>query len=283
MNKLITIIAFLLPFQSAIGQNTILWKVTDTINGKISMVVGTFHQYGNSFVDSIPEIQDALLQSELAIFESIDDSDSATKIINSRTQTNQISKHLKRKDFEKLKIISKNWKVNLYKLKPIELRWKLHQVFVETKCKTVKASDEWDHFDNYLIHKAKKNQIEIYGLESDSLQLSLIEEEYDYPEWKKEKKIIGYWIKKVMSKKLAKTDCSLAKKYRNFDLDYSFSEDCADDIILNKRNEDWMKTIPNFLETKNCFIAVGLFHLYKKCGLIQQLKSFGFKVEPIKI
>lgn len=58
--------------QFAISQNTILWKVTDTINNKTSFIVGTFHQLGNSFVDSIPEIKESLMGSDLAIFESID-------------------------------------------------------------------------------------------------------------------------------------------------------------------------------------------------------------------
>ena len=50
-------------------------------------------------------------------------------MVNSRITSNEIEKKLKRKDFEKLKQISKNWKVDLYKLKPIELRWKLQQDF----------------------------------------------------------------------------------------------------------------------------------------------------------
>ena len=84
MRKYPTIILFLTIAQLSFSQNTILWKVTNTINNKTSIIVGTFHQFGNSFVDSIPELKENLYNSELAIFESIDYKDQTQKIINSR-------------------------------------------------------------------------------------------------------------------------------------------------------------------------------------------------------
>ena len=75
MKKHIIIILLLTITQISFGQNTILWKITDTINNRTSIILGTFHQFGNSFVDSIPEIKENLYNSELAIFESIDNKD----------------------------------------------------------------------------------------------------------------------------------------------------------------------------------------------------------------
>ncbi|QAA80835.1 hypothetical protein EI546_03415 [Aequorivita sp. H23M31] len=34
---------------------------------------------------------------------------------------------------------------------------------------------------------------------------------------------------------------------------------------------------------KNCFIAVGLLHLYGQCGLIVQLRERGYVVEHISL
>jgi len=283
MKNLFTAIFILFISGICSGQNTILWKVSDTISGKNSFLVGTFHQFGNSFVDSIPELKDALLESELAVFESIDDFEKTRKMVNSRITSNEIEKKLKRKDFEKLKQISKNWKVDLYKLRPIELRWKLQQEFQKIKCKTVLPTDKWNHFDNYLTHIAKENEIELVGLENDSLQLSLIEKEYGFPEWKKEKKIISFWIEKLTTEELAKGDCSFTNKYRVFDLDYQLTENCPTDILIKQRNEDWMKIIPGLLSNKKCFVAVGYAHLQNKCGLIEKLRAGGFLVEPINI
>ncbi|HZJ36920.1 MAG TPA: TraB/GumN family protein [Gillisia sp.] len=111
----------------------------------------------------------------------------------------------------------------------------------------------------------------------------MIEKNYRFPEWKKEKKIIRFWVNKITETGLDKGDCSFTKKYREFDLDYEFSESCPEDILVKKRNEDWMNIIPEYLKTTNCFIAVGYQHLKNKCGLLEQLKKNGFILEPIEI
>jgi len=269
--------------QLSICQNTILWKVTDTINDRTSFVVGTFHQFGNSFVDSIPKIKEALINSELAVFESIDKIENTRKIIENRKPSLEIEKMLKKKDLKKLKEIAKEWKVDLYKLKPLEIRWKLQQEFQKRKCQTTLPIDKFDHLDNYLKHIAEENKIEILGLDTDSLQLNLIEKENNNPNWKQERKKISAWINQMTTDTPNMNNCALANNYRNFELDYQFDKACESDILILQRNNDWMKTIPNLLSKKNAFIAVGYFHLKKRCGILEQLKNAGFKIEPIKI
>ena len=265
----------------AISQNTILWKVTDTINNKTSFIIGTFHQFGNSFIDSIPEIKESLLSSDLAVFESIDKNTS--EMLQRRKPSLEIEKRLKKKDLRKLKVIAKDWKVDLYKLKPWEIIWKLQQEFQKIKCKTTKPTDKFDDFDDYLQHIAEENKIEVLGLETDSLQVSLIEKENKNPRWKKERKNISAWINQMTTDKPNMNICWLANKYRKFDLEYEFEKECEIDILNLQRNNEWMKIIPNLLRKQNIFIAVGFFHLRKKCGILEQLKEQGFKIEPIKI
>lgn len=277
------ILIFLTISQLAISQNTILWKVTDTINNKTSFIVGTFHQFGNSFVDSIPEIKESLLNSELAVFESIDKIENTRKMIDKRETSLEIEKRLKKKDLIKLKEIAKEWKVDLYKLKPLEIRWKLQQEFQKIKCKTTKPTDEFDSFDKYLQHLAEEKNIKVLGLETDSLQLSLIEKENKNPNWKKERKKISAWIEQMITDEPNMNNCGLANKYRVFDLNYEFEKECQNDILILQRNNDWMKTILDLLRTKNTFIAVGYYHLRKKCGILEQLKNKGFKIEPIEL
>ncbi|WP_318311511.1 TraB/GumN family protein [Flagellimonas crocea] len=279
----LNLLFFLTATWSGVGQKTILWSVTDTINHKESILLGTFHQFGNSFVDSIPEIKNALVQSELAIFESIEDADHTRKIIAKRERSLEIEKALRKRDLKKLKRISADWKVDLYRLKPIELRWKLQQVFQEIVCSTVQPTDTWDHLDNYLVHLAKENNIALMGLESDSLQLDFIEKEFDSPTWKKERKTIRLWIDKLITESIEEGDCELAEKYRRFDLDYQLDEDCPNDILIKERNKEWLKTIPDLVKEKDCFIAVGYRHLMYQCGLIERLRANGLVVEPIDL
>jgi uncharacterized protein YbaP (TraB family) len=283
MKKTTIILILLTISQLSIGQNTILWKVTDTINNKTSTIVGTFHQFGNSFIDSIPEIKENLEKSELAIFEAIYKIEETQNMINRREKSYEIEKVLNRKDFKKLLELSKNWKVDIYKLKPIEVSWKLQQEFQEVKCNTTKPTDKWTHFDTYLQYLAKKQNIKIIGLETDSLQLNFIEKEYNQPNWKGEKKNISAWVNQMTTDKPNMDNCNLANKYREYDLNYDFDKECTIDVLVSERNKYWLEILPNLIRTKNCFIAVGYFHLRNKCGILEQLKESGFKVEPIKI
>ncbi|RSK38726.1 TraB/GumN family protein [Mangrovimonas spongiae] len=283
MKLVISFCVFFTLSYFALGQNTILWKVSDTINKKTSYVVGTFHQFGNSFVDNIPELKKVLLRSELAIFESTANPQDTRNMIAQRDRSLDIENYLKKRDLKKLKQISVNWKVDLYKLHPIELSWKLQQEFQKIKCKTVKPTDKWDHFDNYLIHIAKQNKIECLGLETDSMQLNFIAKEHNFPSWKDEKKTIHLFIKKLSRNKLEKGDCFFTEKYRNFNLDYKLTEDCPDNILIKQRNQNWMKVLPNFLKNKNCFVALGYLHLTRNCGVLSRLQALGFVVTPVEL
>lgn len=283
MKNRITIFILLTISHFTIGQSTILWKVTDTINNKTSFIVGTFHQFGNSFVDSIPEIRESLFKSEMAIFESIDTIESTREIIESRKSSSELERRLNKKELIKLKQIAKEWKVDIYKLKPLEIRWKLQQEFQRKICKTTKLTDQFDHFDNYLIYLSKEKNIQLLGLETDSLQLNFIERNSNYPDWKKERKNISVWIDQLTTTNPNMNNCIFADKYRKFDLDYEFEKECKTDVLILERNNNWMKVIPDVLRSKNTFIAVGYYHLRNKCGILEQLKNEGFMIEPIKI
>lgn len=268
--------------QLIMSQNTILWKVSDTINAKTSYLVGTFHQFGNSFVDSIPEIKNSLLNSELAVFESLDTAEENITKINSREASNKVEKKLKKKDFNKLKELSKNWKVDLYKLKPIEIYWKLAQDYQKQVCQTTIPTDTFDGMDEYLKHLAETNNIKLFGLEKDQLE-TVIHKEFKNSNWKSEKKRISSWIKKITTDNRDSKNCDLANRYREFNLDYAFEGDCERNVIIFERNNKWMESLTTILKNKNAFVAVGYYHLRWKCGLIQQLKDLGFVVEPVKI
>jgi uncharacterized protein len=283
MIKLLVILA-IITGQVAAGQNTILWEVTDTVTHKKSFIAGTFHHIGNSFADSIPELKRALLQAEIAVFESVEDGKGLVAAINNRKQPNAIEKLVSNHDFIQLKKMSAAWKVDLANLEPVELVLILRQEFQKNKCKTVKPTDQWDHFDNYLIHLARTNHIAVLGLETDSSQLGMVTEIYNSAGSVYEQEEINYWISRFTNKEdSSDEECLLVQKYMNLDLDYEFLTSCEDDILVQKRNNDWMRVLPDLLSAKNCFVAVGLLHLKYKCGLLESLKQKGFMIKPVFI
>lgn len=265
------------------SQNTIIWEIKDTINNKKSFIVGTFHNIGNSFVDSIPVLKAALLNSDVAIFESIDDESTLVNALQKRKKQNELKKLLSEQDFSTLRNLSKNWKTSLSVLKPIEVLLTLRREFQLLKCKTVKPTDKWDHFDNYLIEIAKENKISILGLETDSLQLNILDE--IEKSWSKDLigQEISFWISKLTKEENWYEECLETQKYQRFEIDYGFANECEDDILIVKRNEEWMLRLTDLFSRKNCFLAVGLLHLKHGCGLLETFRRRGFNVKPIII
>lgn len=279
----VSILFVLLLGQWIHGQRTILWKVSEGPSDKTSYIVGTFHQFGNSFVDSIPQIKAALLNSELAVFESIAKVEDTREMIQRREVSHEIETWLRKRELEELKELTKDWKVDLYRLSPLEIRWKLQQQYQKIKCKTVKSTDTFDHFDSYLQYLAEENGIGLLGLETDSMQLNLIERANRAPNWRAERKILRAWIDLLTSDGPDETICELADNYRNFKLGYDFESPCTDDILVRQRNRDWMTVLPELIRKKNTFIALGYFHLKNKCSILEQLKEQGFSVEPVPL
>ena len=52
-------------------------------------------------------------------------------------------------------------------------------------------------------------------------------------------------------------------------------------LIIDERNNYWIKKIPSLLEESSCFIAVGAGHLSGEKGLINQLRNLNYTVVPI--
>lgn len=267
----------------SIGQNTILWSISDSLVGKQSFLLGTYHQMGNSFVDSIPQIKLALSSSDLAVFETVGVNDDISNYMNNRENNYDYKKILKKSDLVYLENLSQNWNVPISKVFPIELLLKLNQTYSVKICGTVKSTDEWDHFDKYLMSLALKDTIPLYGLETDSMQIQQINNlSKSKVTWTDVKRPIHKILMDIKYQRHRKTYCRPAVDYMTMQFNYQFTDSCSDKD-LESRNDKWITQLDKMLLTKNCFIAIGLLHLYGKCGLIVQLRQRGYKVEPIEL
>ncbi len=171
MRLIISLIAtiFLLQSVQAVGQNTILWQITKPGSPHVSYLLGTYHQMGNSFIDSLPRIKKELTHADVAVFESIGDPQKVRDLLNQRQPTSDIENTLTKDDMLDLLTISKNWGVDVHKLRPMELYAKLQQEYFKKNCGTVLPTDKWDHFDDYLIDVARSNSIRLSAFETDSI------------------------------------------------------------------------------------------------------------------
>lgn len=65
------------------------------------------------------------------------------------------------------------------------------------------------------------------------------------------------------------------------EIDYQLKSECSDSLLINTRSKIWIPLLINQISNKNAFIAVGISHLFGKCGLISQLQELGYIVEPL--
>lgn len=282
LSSVMRLCIFLMFHHSAVAQHTILWRVTDTVQQKTGYLLGTHHYMGNGFVDSLIGIRKQLLEAELAIFEIAETGEQVVVAMNQRKPNYALKRVLDKEAVKELEWLSKNWRVPLYKLQPVELLLKLRAHFYQQVCGSMRATDTADHFDNYLISIAKANRIALYGLETDSMQLDLLQESFNYS-WKDAKGEINYFLAAYKGQAELGDNCDFIARYKRLELDYAFDQPREADPFITDRNRKWMQVLPSLLRSKQCFVAVGLLHLMHNCGLIVELRKAGFVVEPVDL
>jgi hypothetical protein len=57
--------------------------------------------------------------------------------------------------------------------------------------------------------------------------------------------------------------------------------DAMDDVLVYKRNADWIPKLSKIFEDDNVFVAVGADHLIGPRGVIELLKKAGFSATRI--
>ena len=88
--------------------------------------------------------------------------------------------------------------------------------------------------------------------------------------------------------RLAKQFRTMIKAYQGEDLDALYrltQEDAASEmeleLMLYKRNSEWVSKIDSISEASKTFFAVGAAHLGGEKGLVNLLREAGYKLTPV--
>ncbi|GAA4778077.1 TraB/GumN family protein [Olivibacter ginsenosidimutans] len=284
-SQTLLLVMLFLQLSYSYAQKTILWKVEKEGASNSSYLFGTMHQVGNSFIDERPKIKELLLQSDIAVFESVEDKKKTIiDVMNGRPDDFSYRDKLDKKDVQFLESLSADWTVPVCKLTPAELAAKLEQLYVLNVCETTKPGDVWNHLDDYLLSLAVKNGIRNEGLETNADQFKAINANQIF-DWNEAKEDIDTRIKNLQEKRNKNQSCRIARTYMgDMNFDYQFEVECAeDDPMLINRNRNWLPKIHETIKSNNAFVAVGLLHLFGDCGIISDLRRQGYKVSPVPI
>ncbi|MGV3541052.1 MAG: TraB/GumN family protein [Rufibacter sp.] len=281
MYKLFFAFCLLLLQVNAFGQKTHLFKVTAPNNGPESYILGSFPQTGGSFIDDHPVIKEKLFQSDVTIFLLLSQPGKLREIISQREPSSDLEKNLSKSELKVISRMAGPWQPLLTKVYPLELFHLIRNEYYLTKCGGVKPNEKWEDFDLYLDSLARVNRKEVISLENDSLQIALLKAESPTPDWEKWKEGIKFWLKKYQEKVPDPKYCNLNYRYLNLEIDYEFGRVCTKEQENKERKAGWMPRLTHTLASRKSFVSFPLGLLTGNCGLLEELKRQGYKVEPV--
>ncbi|MBB4801033.1 uncharacterized protein YbaP (TraB family) [Flavobacterium nitrogenifigens] len=133
-------------------------------------------------------------------------------------------------------------------------------------------------YEMEFIEMAKKRNIQIGGLETVKSQLSILGNAYTNDEM----------IQMLSESNQNETDKLVASyKSENIDdlynnvTDKKFTSEKTRKMILDQRNLNWIKEMPQMMKTESVFFAVGAGHLGGEFGVINLLRKAGYIVKPV--
>ncbi|WP_439483438.1 TraB/GumN family protein [Cyclobacterium plantarum] len=261
--------------------NTILFKVTTSESNNVSYLFGTHHAFGKEFFDALTNAGKALSSGEVLIKENLSiPGHTAEDIINARTGSTSWEKYLGKEDLTYIEDLFADSPTDFNKITPTEMHVFLNRHFKQQICLNKAPEDISLSLDDYIASKAVEQDIKLYGLETTTEQIALINKDVEGMPRKIHKRRLSIIIEKIRARHTS--DCEETDWYAQMEIDYQLQAPCTNALMLTDRNEKWMETIVELLSKKNCFIAVGLSHLMYECGLINQLTALGYTITPME-
>lgn len=256
-------------------ENSVLWKITSPESGKTSWLFGTIHAIPENDFYMPEAVKNSIAQAEVMYQEvDMDDLDQM-KIFNMMTlpDNKMLSDFLSEKEYERFKKMLLKYDLKesqidyLSTMKPIFS----YGLVINSIYKNPVV------FEQELVKLAKKNEIQVEGLETLEFQLAIFDSIpvskqvklfYEKGFSKELKKILRIYLKQDISKMVEMTtDSKLGD---------------LEEALLTRRNQKWADTLQTILPEKSVFIAIGAAHLAGNNGLIPLLKKAGFEVTPIR-
>ena len=301
MKKVIFTLALVLT--AALSTNAqLLYRISGNGLEKPSFIIGTYHMAPVSFTDSIPGLKEALNAAEQAYGE-LDMSDMMSA---ENTQKMQAAMMLPEgQTIDKLLTAEQMTRLNgmlksllgvdmtnpmvgpqLGKMTPQALALQMSLLMYLKKNPEFNLQETFDGYFQKVIAEAGKP---VKGFETVDFQVDVLlkgtpmERQIenlmcmvDTQEWQE-----------MMADKIVDAFFSQNLKTIEAALDEKLNTSCDDtpeekDRMIYSRNANWLKMMPQVMQEKSTFFAVGAAHLVGDKGVLTGLKNAGYTVEGVK-
>ncbi len=262
-------------------ENSLLWKISGNNMKDESFLYGTFHLMCKDDIVFSKYVTPAIKNADEVYFE-MDLDDPATLLggiffLNMKDST--LPQLLSAEQYAKLSAYFKDSLgmdlKNFNKFKPSMLEAFLYPKMLG--CKTTSGVEQ------ELLKIAKTNKKEILGFETIQQQSAV----FDSIPYRLQAQSL-YKAIDSMSKN-QKDFNKMVKEYKQQHLSSLMDNEASGDemmknylpLLLDNRNENWVKQLDTILPKKSLFIAVGAGHLSGEKGLINLLRNQGYTVQPV--
>lgn len=265
------------------GQNaasSLLWKVSGNGLEKPSYLFGTVHITCEDNFEMSAELKEAFEATELTVLElDMDDPNLAMDMQKHSVNPGManISADLSEEDKEVInKFFMANYGADLTQFGVVKPFFLISMVTLKTATCATKS------FEEEFVKMSKESEREVKGLETTEFQTTLFDgiPQEDQIEWLTEM-INTFDQQKEMLE-------NLMRLHKNNDLEGLYNLIIADpqftiyaDLLLYKRNQDWISKIGDIAKAQPTFFAVGAGHLPSDKGVVELLKKEGYTVEAI--
>lgn len=273
----------------------LLWKIWGNNLEQPSYLYGTHHLVPLSFLDSIDGLDEAFMATEQTIGEldMNNTSEMQMQLMMASLMPDEYSyNNLMNEDDQKfldetLKEYVGAGLEQLGQMKPAMLNTLLSVMMY----KKLYPSDEGGlSMDEHFQKEARNRHRQTLGLESVQDQIDVL---FGLQTIERQAesllcsiKNIDYGKKqmdKLMKAYYAQNLTAIAKLYEEEDPNNPCpSSEEEKDKMNKKRNQKWMEKLPEMINNKSSFIAVGCLHLVGEDGLINMLRKEGYEVEAVR-
>lgn len=278
---LFLLIGFLFTFSGFSQENSLLWKISGNGLKEDSYLFGTIHLICKEDFSVSDQVKSALLSSDQVILE-LDMDDPTLMSEMQKFSIREGMKNLKEAiSPEEAQILNEffteNYGAGLDQigiLKP----------FVLSSMALIKSlsCEQTESYEQFFKNHATESGKEILGLESVESQIGIFDQ---IPESIQISELVKMIQENSGNEEFAELvalylDQDLNQMYQLMTEDGMFAE--YQDILLDKRNENWIPVLESQLMGKSSFVAVGGGHLAGEKGVVNLLRAKGYVLTPLR-
>lgn len=260
--------------QTKTTENSLLWEISGNGLSKPSYLYGTVHMMCESDFKITDKVQKAFAKTQkLALEIDMDDPAELAAMQQSAMSKEPLSKTLTPEDFQKLDIFLKE-KVG-QGAKTFE-NYSLTTIMSMVMFKSLGCPPKM--YEMEFMKMATEHKMETIGLEPLTEQLSFLSKAYSDHQMIDQIQLYGSDYFKALIP--VYTSEQIEKLYQlTISPKYMDAEDKK--YMLDIRNNNWAKKMPDLMKKESVFFAVGAAHLPGEQGVIQLLKKAGYTVKPV--